>query len=274
VVIVVGMQFWGSVNYLETPTVNGVAVPLSLSLVLQGAVLTFYSFVGFEDLLNISEEVKDAQRTFPKALIISLVITTVIYLAVSISAVSVVPYQELGESKRPLVDVVIRAVPGFPPIVFTLISLIAVMNTALMNHIMGSRLIYGMAKHRLLPSVLGKVHQSTQTPRVSILVITAIVLALALLEDISVLARATSILLLGVFTVVNLSLIVLYGREKDTMSFKVPRVIPFLGVVFCIMVGVHALRAEVLLSCGILLAIVVLYLVMRPKSLTEDDLEL
>ncbi|NUQ01963.1 MAG: amino acid permease, partial [Armatimonadetes bacterium] len=163
IIIAVGMRFWGAVNYLETPRPEGVPLPLGLPLVLHGAVLTFYSFVGFEDMINVVEEVKDPRRTFPKAVVLALLVVTVVYLAVSITAVSVVPYAELAASKAPLVEVVRRAAPGFPAWLFTAISLFAITNTALLNYIMGSRLLYGMSRQGLLPAFLGRVHPVRRT---------------------------------------------------------------------------------------------------------------
>lgn len=274
IVVVVGMRHWGSVNYLETPMKSNGISGLTLPLVLQGAVLTFYSFVGFEDMLNVSEEVKNPEKTFPIAVILALVLTTVLYIAISITAVSVVPYQELATSKRPLVDVVVRAAPGFPPILFTIISMFAVTNTALLNYIMGSRLVYGMARQGLLPAALAKIHQSRHTPHLAIFTLMALVLTLALSGDISVLAKATSVLLLLSFIFVNCALIVLKGKPEEKRGyFEVPKIVPAVGMVICALLLINAKFDEMKIAVFILLTIGGLYFTVRPKNLSDEKLQ-
>lgn len=150
-VISVGVSYWGNANLLEFPASEGgggMEGPVAL-LVMQGAVLTFFSFIGFEDMLNVSEEVKNPERTMPLAFILAILAATVIYIAVSITAVSVVPWQELAEAAGPLTLVVERAAPWFPVGVFAAITIFAVANTALVNYVMASRLLYGMSRQGL-----------------------------------------------------------------------------------------------------------------------------
>ena len=124
-----------------------------------GAVLTFFSFIGFEDMLNVAEEVKNPQRNMPIGLIWRMVAATVIYMAVSITAVSVVPWRELARRPAPLVEVV-RARRAVVPAAGSSPSSPSSRsrNTALLNYMMGSRLLYGMARQGLLPAPLGRVH--------------------------------------------------------------------------------------------------------------------
>jgi len=255
--VIVGLRWWGSVDYLQLPPQENVA-PVALTL--QGAVLTFYAFIGFEDLLNVSEEVKNVERTLPRALMLALLIVAALYAAVSITAVSVVPHAELARSSGPLVEVVQRAAPWCPPVLFTGICLFAIANTALLNYIMGSRLIYGMARQGLLPAVLGRLLPSRRTPHVAILCLMAMVLILTLVGDISGLAKATAVLLLGVFTILNAALVVLKNRPGEPRgTFEVPVVIPVGGILICILLLAHAQRQELILAGGLLLLIVVLY---------------
>ncbi|HYO11362.1 MAG TPA: APC family permease [Tepidisphaeraceae bacterium] len=279
IVIGVGIRYWGSVNYFETPPhPDGSAGALSLTLVLNGAVLTFFSFIGFEDMLNVAEECKDARRTIPIALICALIIGTVIYMAVSITAVSVLHYSELAKSPAALVDVVRKAAPWFPPILFTGISIFAVSNTALLNYVMGSRLLYGMSRQGLLPAPLGRVHATRRTPHVAIGVLLLVVTALALSGDIRQLADSTSLLLLGVFCVVNTALIILKFRDDEPRgAFEVPAVVPALGVLVCLtliaarLFGAGADRKAPLIAGAIGLVITALYFVLRPKHVVMDD---
>jgi len=244
---------------------------LGPALALQGAVLTFYSFIGFEDMINVTEEVKEPERNFPIAVGLALVIVTVVYLAVSISAVSVVPHRELAESKKPLVEVVLRAWPAFPPLVFGLIALFAITNTGLLNYIMGSRLVYGMARQGLLPQWLGAVHPRRRTPHRAIFTLMVIVAVLALVGDIAVLASATSALLLCVFVVINAALVVLRRRPGEPLGrFEVPVVVPIGGIVVCLLL-LTQVRLHALLIAGALLAgIAGLYFVTGRKTVTEE----
>ena len=235
------------------------------ALILGGAVLTFYSFIGFEDMLNVSEEVKNPTRVLPRALILAVVAASAIYILISLIAVSVIPAAELANSKEPLVDVVRRAVPWFPPRVFSFIAMFAVANTALLNFVMASRLLYGMAKQRLLPSPLARVHQKTASPHIAVGVIYLILLALALSGNISQLAKATSVLLLSCFIVVNIALLVLKRREPAAEGvFDVPVFVPVCGAATCAAMLLNAKQPE-LITAGIILGVIVtLYFVLRP----------
>jgi amino acid transporter len=288
VVIAVGAAYWGSVNYLETPVdhATGERIPLTLPLVLSGGVLTFYAFVGFEDMLNVSEEVKDVERVFPRALMLAVGITTVIYLAVAITAVSVLPHEELGRGAS-LVDVVAKAAPWFPRWIFAAVSLFAIANTGLLNYIMGSRIVYGMARQGLLPRFLGRLHATRKTPHVAILLGMVIVTALSLSGGIADLAAATSLLLLVVFGTVNIALIVLKRRPGEPKGrFDVPWVVPALGTVVC--AGLVAQRMweaftgvaapgksppwlSPVLALGLVVVIVGVYFVVRPKEVVGDE---
>ena len=282
IVIFVGVRFWGSVNYLEVPppvgSAPGAVGSLSSLLVLQGAVLTFYSFIGFEDMMNVTEEVKNPRRNFPIAVVAALAITTVIYIAVAISAVSVLGWRELSDSSQPLVEVVRRGAPGFPIGWFSFIALFAITNTALLNYIMGSRMIYGLARQGLVPKSLGKIHPQRLTPHRAILALMAIVIVLALVGNIAQLATATSMLLLCVFVVVNASLIVLKRRVgEERGAFEIPTFVPIGGILVCLTMLGAAIsdperRTAVFIALAMLLGIGVLYGVIRPKNVTEETL--
>ncbi len=269
-IIAIGIPFWGGTDYLLPPTDHSA---FTLPLILGGAQLTFFSFVGFEDMLNVTEEVKDPERNFPRALVVALLIVTVIYIAIAITAVSVVPHAELAVSKDPLVEVTRRAAPWFPPALFTAISLFAITNTALLNYIMGSRLAYGMARQGLLPRVLGRVHATRRTPHVAILTLMVMVTTLALAGNIDALAKATAALLLGAFILMNAALIVLKLRPGEPRgSFEVPIVVPAGGILVCGLLLAFTREPEALGISGIILAgICVLYLALRPKNVVVEE---
>ena len=286
-VIAVGMRYWGGVNYMETPPQATGTQSLDVWLIASGAVLTFFSFIGFEDMLNVGEEVKNPRRTMPWGIVIALLVTTVLYMAISITAVSVVDYRELGDETMgpPLVQITNKAAPWLPGWVFGVITLFAVANTALINYIMGSRLIYGMSRQGLLPAPLGRVHARRRTPHVAIFALVIIAALLAFAGNIVQLASATSLLLLLAFCVVNIALVVLKYRKGEAKgAFEVPVFIPILGVLTC--AGLIASRLSRLfaghegsggwiapvIAGGLVLFISLLYFIARPKAVSEEAL--
>lgn len=273
IVIAVGISYWGSVDYFETPVTEG-GFDFAL-LVVQGAVLTFFAFIGFEDTVNVAEECRDPERTIPIGLIVATLSAAAIYIAVAISAVSVVPAAELAEAAAPLGEVVRRAAPLIPPILFTAITLFAVANTALVNYVTASRLIYGMSRQGLLPQVLGHVHEKRQTPHNATFALFAILVPLALIGTIGDLAAATVLLLLTVFTVVNGALFILKRREGEARGrFEVPLFVPLLGAIVCAALIVVRVTAgnwtAPALAGGLLLLILLAYAITRPQAVDME----
>jgi APA family basic amino acid/polyamine antiporter len=269
-VVAVGFSYWGSVDYFETPAAPG--DDHVILIVMQGAVLAFFAFIGFEDMYNVAEEVRDPQRTIPLGLITAMVAAAILYIAVAITAVSVVPWQELGTAPGPITEVVARAAPIIPPILFTGITLFAVANTGLVNFITASRLLYGMGRQGLLPAFFGRVHNDRRTPHIAILVLFLILVPLALAGTIAELASATVLLLLSVFAVVNGSLFVLKGRKSEEPGkFEIPRFVPALGVIVCVvLISVRVTTGDwraPAIAGGLLLGCLVIYLAMRSHTL-------
>lgn len=267
-IIAFGAKFIGSVDYFDATSPLNPAGELGPTLLLSGAVLTFYSFIGFEDILNVSEEVKEPETTLPLGLISAVAITSVVYVLISLVAVSVVPIGELAQSKEPLVDVVRKTAPWFPSPVYSVIAMFAVANTALLNFIMSSRLIYGMAQQQLLPDLLSKVHKKWQTPHVAVGVVFVILLILANSGDVSVLAKSSSVLLLSCFILMNISLILLKRRKHEAKGrFEVPLIVPVLGTIACSIMLFHAQVPELKIAGVVVLVIAGLYFLFRPKKL-------
>lgn len=265
-VIVAGMSYWGSVDYFETPVVAG--GDHAVLIVMQGAVLAFFAFIGFEDMINVAEETRDPERTIPLGLILAMVAAAILYIAVAVTAVSVVPWQELAEAPGPITEVMGRAAPFISPAVFTVITLFAVANTALVNYVTASRLIYGMARQGLLPSRLGSVHATRRTPHLAIAALFLLLAPLALLGTITELAAATVLLLLLVFMVVNGALFILKGRKGEQAGrFEIPRFLPALGALVClVLIAVRVTTGDVeapLLAGGLLLGSLAVYVLMR-----------
>ena len=268
-VVAVGLSYWGSVDLLEMPPA---AVDQGEWLILmQGAVLTFFAFIGFEDTLNVAEECRDPQRTIPLGLVLAMSMAAVLYIAIVVTAVSVVPWAELAAAPGPITEVVRRAAPLIPPIVFTGITLFAVANTALVNYVTASRLIYGMAHQGLLPLRFGDVHAERRTPHVAILALFLVAMPLALLGTIAELAAATVLLLLLVFAVVNAALFVLKRRPGEKRGyFEIPLAVPAIGALVCLVlvvvrVGTGDWRAPAIAG-ALLLASAIIYAIVRPKA--------
>jgi APA family basic amino acid/polyamine antiporter len=261
-----GLSSVGHVNYLDATTVQNPTGDLTIPLLFGGAVLTFYSFVGFEDILNVSEEIVEPERILPKGLLMSVAISSLIYISISIVAVSVIPAAELALSKQPLVDEIGKTAPWFPPRAFSLIALIAVSNTALLNYVMGSRLLYGMSTQRLLPKFLANIHPKRLTPHRAILILLAALLIWALSGNISDLARATSVLLLTCFSLMNLAPILLQRKDKVKGRFEVPAFVPAIGLGVCVAMLAQARSKELLIAGGILAFIGLLYFFVKPSA--------
>jgi amino acid transporter len=266
-VILVGLPYWGGVSLLETPSPEGI----SATLILQGAILTFFAFIGFEDTLNVAEECHDPHRTVPIGIVSAMLAATALYMAVAITAVSVVPWRELAAVPGPLAEVMSRAAPWLPGWIYVAITVFAVANTALLNYVTASRLTYGMARQGLLPGALGRIHPGTRTPHVAIGVLFVVIVALMLAGDITQLASATVLLLLAVFACVNVALLILQRRPGEPRGgFEVPSAVPALGALVCLALLVNRVaggdwRAPALAG-AVLAAIAGLFFVVRPRD--------
>lgn len=212
--------------------------------ILAGAFLAFYAFIGFEDMVNVAEEVKEPTRTLPRGILLALVISTLLYMLVVLASVLAVPVAELAGSPAPLARVY-ELRTGEAPTVITLISLVAVVNGALIQIIMASRVLYGLSWQGWLPSVFSRIHPRRQTPVVATVLITALVLVLALWFPLLALAKATSLVTLLVFAVVNLSLWRIKRHDPQPLGvWVVPRWVPVLGFVISLMFVGYTLFVE------------------------------
>lgn len=194
-----------------------------------GAFLAFYAFIGFEDMVNVAEEVRDPQRVLPRAIFWSIGISTTLYFAVALVAVSTVPIRLLAESDAPLA-LIYETLTGRRPLIITLIGMLAVVNGALIQIIMASRVLYGMSDRGWLPAAVSRVHPKTRTPLLATGLVALLVLVFALWSTTENLAKATSFALLLVFALCNLALWRLKGRtDQPEGIIKVPRWVPALG---------------------------------------------
>jgi amino acid transporter len=234
--------------------------------ILGGAIVAYYSFVGFETSANVAEEIRDPGRVYPKALFGALITAGVVYVLVGIACATALSSEELSGSSGPLLAVVGASGVGIPAWVFSAIALVAVANGALLTMIMASRLSYGMAEHGLLPSALTRVLPERRTPWVAIVATTTVALLLTLVGDLSTLAETVVLLLLLVFISTNVAVLVLRRDAVAHSHFRVWTVVPVLGVGSCILLLTQQ-SAKVWLFGAILLAVgAVLYVVARAAT--------
>ncbi len=205
------------------------AAPLG---VLVAASVAFFAFIGFEDIVNMGEEVRVPAKNVPRAVLATMIITGAIYMGVSFVAVRAVQPEVLAQSTDPMAEL-LRQSGSSGDEVISLIAIVAILNGALINMLMASRVLFGMARKGLLPTFLAAVNEKRQTPHNATILVAVIVLGLALLFPLSGLARTTSFLTLIVFLLVNLSLIRLRQSTQQPIrdeSFIAPVFTPYLGV--------------------------------------------
>jgi APA family basic amino acid/polyamine antiporter len=202
-----------------------------LSGIATASLLAFFAFIGFEDLANIVEEAREPRRDIPRAMILTLVISTVLYVVVAAIAVSAVSIDRLASSSAPL-SLVFREVAGTSPQTISAIAIVATLNTILAQITMVARVIYGMARQGDLPLLVGTVHPRTGTPWLATGLVIAVAAGLALAFPLAGLAESTSVATLAVFALVNLSLLRLkYLRPRSTGTHAhVPIWMPVAGL--------------------------------------------
>jgi amino acid transporter len=232
-----GNADWSQVVAFDTPEDKSVLLAVSTA-----TSLAFFAMVGFEDSVNMAEETKDPSRIFPKMMLSGLGIAAVIYVLVSITVVALVPIGELVGSEAPLVLAVEAAAPGFPiNDLLPFISMFAVANTALINMMMASRLLYGMSRQQVLPPFLSKVAPKRRTPWAAVLFTSALAAGLITYVSldpegsiVALLGGTTSLLLLTVFAIVNVTVLVLRRQPVDHRHFRTPVALPIVGAITCL----------------------------------------
>jgi amino acid transporter len=204
------------------------------SLVVGGATLAFFAIVGFEDSINLVEETQNPRRNFPRAFFIGITITGVVYMLVAFVTTTLVPIEVLRDSNQDLLEVVRIGATWFPLTLFAFIAMCAVTNTSLINLMMASRLLYGMAREEIVPATFGAVHSARRTPWVAILFTTVLALGLASWAGVRALGGTTALLLLCVFAIVNVAVLVLRRRPVAHDHYRAPTICPILGFVSCV----------------------------------------
>ncbi|MBP6041955.1 amino acid permease [Candidatus Saccharibacteria bacterium] len=191
-----------------------------------GGFLAFYAFIGFEDMVNIAEEVKEPKKSLRKGMLVALIGATVLYVLTAIAALSVLSSSELAASKAPLASV-FQAASGSSLPIITVVGLFAVTNGVLAQIIMSSRVLYGLAREGWLPKPLGRISSKNQTPAVATTIAVLVITIAALSFPLVTLAKITSFALLIIFSVVQIAAIRLTSKKQ----LKLNRFIPIIGLV-------------------------------------------
>jgi len=241
--------------------------PHGMTGIILAFVLIFFAFIGFEDMANVAEEVKKPKKTLPRAIILSIIITGVIYILVSLSAVRILNWEELSQSAAPLADIATRGLGSKGGITMSIIALFATASTVLITLVAGARILYGMAKSNSLPSIFAKIHPKTGTPWIAVIGILVTSVAFTLIGDIVIVANIVVFAIVITFAMINLSVILLrYVKPEDQRPFRVPLnigrfpILPLFGFIITVYMAMQFELEVILVGIGIIGSGCVFYL--------------
>ncbi len=233
IIIAMGLPFLGRVNYFEFPNLGGV---------FQAAALIFFAYIGFEQITRLSEETKNPDVNIPRALLLSIAITTVIYILVALSAVSILDWHLLGTSSAPLADVASQAFGSNAFFLLSILALFATANTVLLMLLATSRIMYGIGRSFSPKNIFARIHSKRHTPWIATLLTMAFSIIFLGFGEIEIVANITDFLIFFTFIIINLSVISTRYKGYDKLrEFKIPLnigkfpVIPLLGIISCLM---------------------------------------
>lgn len=208
---------------------------IALSGIFAASLIAFFAFIGFDDVVNLVEETKNPARNMPLAILITLVIATILYFAVTAIAVLSVPLDDLAGSSAPI-GLLFERLTGVSPLAITLIAVVATLNGIVIQIVMAARVLYGLGNEGSIPAFFAIINQKTRTPLISTVIITAVILLLALFFPMTQLAMTTTKLILFVFSLVNLSLIAIKLRHQPSPKgiFTVRIWVPVCGFIGCL----------------------------------------
>jgi len=212
------------------PVIQG-AETFQPGTIVLGAFLAFYAFIGFEDMVNLAEELKSPEKNMPRAIFVAIGVSTLLYMGIALVAARHTDLDGLATSGSPLAYML--GDNSIAVLAIGLIGLVAITNGALTQIIMGSRVLYGMARRDILPAVFGHVWKKTSTPVLSTLAVTLAILTFALWLPLVVLAKLTSSIMLVIFALVNLALIriKMTDSEQTSRHFRVPVIVPVVALI-------------------------------------------
>ncbi|HSF49466.1 MAG TPA: amino acid permease [Nitrososphaeraceae archaeon] len=258
------------VNYFESPTgFTGIIIAF---------VLIFFAFIGFEDMANVAEEVRNPKKVIPKAIILSVMISGLVYVLVSLAVVRVINWQDLSLSAAPLADVAERGLGIQGHIIFSGIALFAITNTVLITLVAGARMIYGMARDNSFPNFLTKIHSKTKTPWIAVITIMVVAISFSFIGDIVIVANITVFAVVITFGAINLSVIVLRYTEPDIeRKFRIPinigkfPVLPIFGLGISVYMSLQFEIEVILVGFGIIAAGSIYYIIFNKKITRQKN---
>ena len=207
---------------------------LSISL---GAFIAFYAFVGFEDMVNVAEEVIEPEKTLPKAIMLAVIFSSSLYVIIAVVAVFNMTPAQLNQGDAPLASLLALKSKSLANII-SVIGLIAIINGALVQLIMSSRMLYGLANQSMAPKVFSSVNHVSQTPIIATLTIASAIWLFAIALPLVSLAKITSFITLTVFLLINTSLLKINLRRREQLKsslLKSKTILPFLGAISCLL---------------------------------------
>lgn len=240
-VLYVGIPHLGKTDLLALP-------PEGLKGLFSGAALAFFAFIGFEEIVKLAEETRNPEKTIPRALFISNIITIIMYALISICAVSVLPFGELANSNSPLADVVDTGLGRNGVLAISIIALFSTANTILSNMMGSSRVMYDMASKTKWLHIFSKVSPKRRTPIAALIFIGITMAGFAMIGKIETVAMIANIFIFITFLLVNLSVIVLrYRKPGQARPYKIPGsigrmpLLPVLGICFVLLLFTYNL---------------------------------
>ncbi|NIO21929.1 MAG: amino acid permease [Candidatus Aenigmarchaeota archaeon] len=250
IIIAMGLPYLGSVNYFEFPSLAGI---------FQGAALIFFAYIGFEQITRLSEETKKPDINIPRSLLLAIAITTVLYILVALSAVSVLDWRSLGSSSAPLADVASQAFGPNAFILLSVIALFATTSTVMLMLLATSRILYGIGRSFSPSNLFARIHPKRHTPWVATLFTMIFSILFLGFGKIEIVANITDFLIFFTFIIINLSAIVIrYKGFEELRDFKIPLnigkfpVIPVLGVISCLVLMAY-MDFEIILYAALLI---------------------
>lgn len=222
-IVILGLNYFGKVNYLS--------MPHGFSGVVSGAALIFFAYIGFQSIVKLSEETEHAKKIIPKALILSIIISTIMYVLVALASVSIFGWQALAQSKAPLAAVAAAVLGNKAFLVLGVIAIFSTANTVLMSLVVTSRMLYGIGKRFKRIDFLSWVSKRRRTPWLAILICMVLAVVFTLIGDIKIVAELTNFTVFTTFLIVNASLLILRKREPERKRpFKSPFNVKWLNI--------------------------------------------
>ena len=255
--IIVGLAFFKT----STP-VDYLIMPQGVLGVIKGASLIFFAYMGFEGIVKLSEETKNARRTIPKAILLSILISTIIYLAVAVASIKVLPWEILANSSAPLADVAAAVMGNKAFLLLGIIALLSTANTILIGIMSSSRGFYGLGKIFKKFTFFTKIG-IRETPTRAIIITVIISSIFIFFKDISIVAGFTNFMVFSTFIIMNLSIIRLrYVQPKTVRKFKIPLsigkfpILPLFGLLISLFLLFNLELMNILI--GFLVSIIIL----------------